>query len=257
MNRPFFNTDFSHIDLAVMANLMSFGSVQFKNNDAQDPTTAPPKTSQHSRVEVVYIGGCFKEAQNIKRWLDVNTGVLYHEPNCNCLSNSGFVAAGAQNARPVYVNNKGDKVRFMQQTTPGGTPVNTRIPVVYQYVQGSGTFFLDVDAGILYSGDGVTIQGEGYKLNTSGSFTGYNHHTVVPVQLPAQETKVNVTYVVGTTAFNSEDTATDHAKRMAVLNPGKEFTVDKVTTTKVVTKSKPYKVTETAQVKTVQTKSWE
>lgn len=254
MNRHFFNTDFSHVELAIMANLMSFGSVQYKNTGAKTP---PPKTAQHGRVEVVYIGGCFKEAQNIKRWLDVNTGVLYNEPYCNRIANSGFVAAGAHNARPVYVNNQGDKVRFMQQTTLGGTPVDARIPVVYKCGKYRGTFMLDIDAGILYSGDGVTIQGHGYKRNISGNYVGYNHYTVVPVQLPAQETKAAVTYVVGTHAFNSEYAAIHHAKHMAMEHPGKEFTVDKVTTTKVITKSKPYKVTEKAQVKTVKTKSWE
>lgn len=256
MNSPFFNTDFSHAELAVMANLMSFGSLQCENTGAKTPPP-PPKTAQVGRVEVVYIWGCFKEAHNIKRWLDVNTGRLYNDPDCNRVVNSGFVAAGAQNARPIYVNRSGDKVRFMQQTTLDGTPVDTRIPVVYKCGKWLGTFLLDVDAGILYSGDGVTIQGHGYKRNMSGSYVGYNHHTVVPVQLPVQETKVAVTYMVGTTAFNREHTAIHHAKHMASAHPGKEFTVDKVTTTKVVTKSKPYKVTETAQVKTVQTKSWE
>lgn len=256
MNRPFFLHDFSHAELAVMANLMSFGSVQCNNTDAKTPPP-PPKTAQHSRVEVVYIGGCFKEAQNIKRWLDVNTGVLYNEPDCNRIANRGFVAAGAQSARPVYVNSCGGKVRFMQYTTPAGTPADTRIPVMYKCGKWLGTFLLDVYAGTLHSGDGVTVQGIGYKQNMDGSFTGFNGYNVVKVQLPTQETKVIVTYMVGTTAFNSEYTATHHAKHMAILNPGKEFTVDKVTTTKVVTQSKPYKVTEKAQVKTVKTKSWE
>ena len=194
MNRPFFLHDFSHAELAVMANLMSFGSVQFKNTGAKTP---PPKTAQRGRVEVVYIGGCYKEAQNIKRWLDVNTGILYNEPDCNRIANTGFVAAGAHKAWPVYVNNQGDKVRFMQQTTPCGTPVDARIPVMYKCGKWLGTFLLDADAGILYSGDGVTIQGHGYKRNFSGSYSGYNHYTVVPVQLPVQETKVAVTYMVG------------------------------------------------------------
>ena len=188
MNSPFFLHDFNHAELAVMAHLMSFGSVQCKNTDAKTPPP-PPKTAQVGRVEVVYIGGCFKEAQNIKRWLDVTTGILYHDPDFDRVLNSGFVADGAQNARPIYVNRAGDKVRFMQQTTLDGT--------------------------------------------------------------------VAVTYMVGTTAFISEYVATNHAKHLAILNPGKGFTVDKVTTTKVVTKSKPYKVTEKAQVTTVKTKSWE
>lgn len=256
MNSPFFLHDFSHAELAVMANLMLFGSVQCKNTDAKTPPP-PPKTAQVGRVEVVYIWGCFKEAQNIKRWLDVTTGMLYNDPDCNRVANSGFVAAGAHNARPIYVNRSGDKVRFMQQTTLDGTPVDTRIPVMYQCGTYASQYMLDVDTGTLYCGDGVTIQGNGYKRTMSGTYVGYNHYTVVPVQLPAQKTKAAVTYMVGTHAFNSEYAAIHHAKHMAMEHPGKEFTVDKVTTTKVVTKSKPYKVTEKAQVTTVKTKSWE
>lgn len=254
MNRPFEVLGYTPAELSAIIQLMSFGSLQCENTDAKTPPP-PPKTAQHGRVEVVYIGGCYNEAQNIKRWLDVSTGKIYDSCNGAGVANGGFVAAGAHSARPVYVNNCGDKVRFMQQTTLGGTPVDTRIPVMYKCGKWLGTFLLDSDAGILYSGDGATIQGHGYKRNMSGSFTGHNGYTV-EVQLPAQETKVAVTYLVGTTAFNIEYAAIQHAKHMAMDHPGKEFTVDKVTTTRVVTKSKPYKVTETAQVKTVKTKSW-
>jgi hypothetical protein len=193
-----------------------------------------PATKQKvpARLEVVYLSGCFKEAQNIKRWLDTASGELYMQADSVTRCNGGFTIAAIQQGCAVYSNCSGDKVRIMKHNNM--PKAKEFLDVEYTRGNWKGVFKLDVVSGVLYAKDCVQIQGSGYKLQFDGTYVGFNGHAVVPIG-KTKEVKPKVvptvtTFEVVGLEFRSQAQAEQRAKEHAINNPGFNVQVKRITT---------------------------
>ncbi len=203
------------------------------------------------RFEVVYLSGCFKEAQNIKRWIDTATGKLYMTEDGVKPCNSGFTMIDIRCGLGVYSNYMGDKVRIMEhKNTPEAKEF---LDVKYASGKWKGVFKLDVVAGVLYAGDCATAQGHGYELQPDGTYMGFNKYVVEPVhkQVKPKVARIVTTFEVAGWEFSRQEYAEQRAKEHALKNPDFNVQVKRITTEVIGNY-----IVEEKQVST-KVKSWE